>query len=81
MGTNLCRHGQCITFQRQLQERVREIPGVKSAACTAYLPLSGTIPILRGRGFLPSDTEDAPQVVLINSSMARAWWGQQDPIG
>jgi putative ABC transport system permease protein len=111
------RHRRITLFQRQLEERVREIPGVKSAAFSAYLPLSGTnnswafdiegrpanppgvsnvtnyrpvsaayfetvgIPTLRGRGFLPSDTEDAPLVVVINSSMARTWWGRQDPIG
>jgi putative ABC transport system permease protein len=94
---------------------VQEIPGVTSAAFTAYLPLSGTdnswafsvegrpanppgvydvtnyrpvsagyfetvgIPILRG-GFLPSASEDAPLVVLINNSMAHTWWGQKDPV-
>ncbi len=104
-------------FQRDLLERLRNSPGVQSAAATAYLPLSGDdngwavhiegrppkpvgvydfatyrpvsdgyfetigIPIIRGRAFSPSDDEDAPLVLVINESMARAYWGEQDPIG
>jgi putative ABC transport system permease protein len=110
-------HPRITLFQRELQERAREIPGVKSAAFTAYLPLSGIdnswafyieghpenppgvydvtnyrpvsedyfetvgIPILQGRGFVPGDTENSPLVVIINSSMARTWWNQQNPLG
>jgi predicted permease len=110
-------HRRIALFERALQERVREIPGVKSAAFTAYLPLSGTdnswafyiegrpsnrpgvydvtnyrpvsadyfetigVPILEGRAFLPSDTDDSPLVVIINRAMARIWWKQQDPVG
>ncbi len=39
------------------------------------------IPLLRGRGFLSADNEDAPLVVVINESMARSFWGQQNPVG
>lgn len=39
------------------------------------------IPLLRGRAFTFADTEDAPWVVMINQSMARAYWGQEDPVG
>jgi predicted permease len=35
-------HRRISAFQRELLERVRGIPGVQSAAFTAYLPLSGT---------------------------------------
>jgi putative ABC transport system permease protein len=35
-------HRRISAFQRELHERVRGIPGVQSAAFTAYLPLSGT---------------------------------------
>jgi putative ABC transport system permease protein len=110
-------HRRISLFQRELQERVREIPGVKSAAFTAYLPLSGVdnswafyiegrpenppgvydvtnyrpvsadyfetvgIPMLRGRSFVPGDAEDGPLVVIVNGSMARTWWNQQNPLG
>jgi putative ABC transport system permease protein len=110
-------HPRITLFQRELLERVQEIPGVRSASFTAYLPLSGVdnswafyiegrpenppgvydvtnyrpvsadyfktvgIPILRGRSFAPGDTEDSPLVVVINASMARTWWNEQNPVG
>jgi predicted permease len=39
------------------------------------------IPLLRGRLFLPTDTRDAPPVVLINATMARRFWPDRDPVG
>ena len=39
------------------------------------------IPLLHGRDFGPSDTADAPQVVIVNETMARRFWPDQDPIG
>ncbi len=39
------------------------------------------IPLLRGRLFLPTDTRDAPAVVLINATMARRFWPDRNPIG
>ncbi len=110
-------HRRISTFQRELLDRVRNIPGVQSAAFAAYLPLSGTdnywafdiegrpakpagvynlmnyrpvsadyfktmgIPVLRGRAFDVRDNEDGPLVVIINDTMARTFWKQQNPIG
>jgi putative ABC transport system permease protein len=39
------------------------------------------IPLLQGRWFTPADTAESPWVVVINSSMAREFWGSQNPIG
>jgi putative ABC transport system permease protein len=39
------------------------------------------IPLLRGRGFTESDNEHAPGVVIINQTLARQLWPQEDPIG
>ncbi len=39
------------------------------------------IRLLRGRMFTDRDDARAPAVVLINTAMARHFWGQQDPIG
>jgi putative ABC transport system permease protein len=38
-------------------------------------------PLLRGRFFQTGDTRDAPQVVIINQSLASRYWQAQDPIG
>jgi putative ABC transport system permease protein len=39
------------------------------------------IPLLRGRGFFPSDDARGGQVVIINQTMARMFWLNQDPVG
>jgi predicted permease len=39
------------------------------------------IPFLRGRGFSPSDNAGSEQVVVINQSMARMFWPNQEPVG
>ena len=39
------------------------------------------IPILRGRDFKDSDVAGAPGVVLINESMAKKFWPNEDPAG
>ncbi len=39
------------------------------------------IPLLRGRLFEDSDGPDAPHVALISESLAKAKWGDRDPIG
>jgi putative ABC transport system permease protein len=39
------------------------------------------IPILRGRGFLSSDTSDAPRVAVINEQFARHYWPGADAVG
>jgi putative ABC transport system permease protein len=45
-----------------------------------YFKVMG-IPLLRGRTFTAADNLDAPQVVLINESMARHFWPNDDPVG
>ncbi len=38
-------------------------------------------PILAGRDFTPRDDGNAPKVVLVNESLARAMWGDASPLG
>jgi predicted permease len=40
-----------------------------------------SIPLLRGREFGPQDSPKAPDVILINESLARKFFGDEDPIG
>ena len=39
------------------------------------------IPILRGRGFLKSDTADAPRVAIVNAQFAKHYWPGADAVG
>jgi putative ABC transport system permease protein len=39
------------------------------------------IPLLKGRVFTEADTEKSPFVVLINETMARRFWPNENPIG
>jgi putative ABC transport system permease protein len=45
-----------------------------------YMQTMG-IPLLKGRDFNQQDTANSPQVAIINDAMARANWGQEDPLG
>ena len=39
------------------------------------------IPIRRGRGFVDTDRENAPQVAVVSEAIARRLWPGEDPIG
>jgi predicted permease len=39
------------------------------------------IPILRGRGFLKSDTAEAPRVAVVNEQFAKHYWPGADAVG
>jgi putative ABC transport system permease protein len=39
------------------------------------------IPLLKGRWFSERDSSDAPKVMVINETMARLYWPDEDPIG
>ena len=45
-----------------------------------YLETVG-IPLLKGRAFTAADTAQAPQVVIINETMARQLWPDEDALG
>ncbi|MEE8472786.1 MAG: FtsX-like permease family protein, partial [Dehalococcoidia bacterium] len=45
-----------------------------------YLDFMG-IPILEGREFFASDDADAPGVVVVGESLAKALWGDRSPVG
>jgi len=40
-----------------------------------------SVPIVRGRSFQASDTEDSPRVVVVNEAFAEKRWPGEDPLG
>lgn len=108
---------QAKSFQDELIDRVRALPGVESAAFARMTPLdygsySSTpiavdgyqpppeeqatveynqagpayfatlgIPLVSGREFTRADDENAALVAIVNQTMKRRYWGDQDPIG
>jgi putative ABC transport system permease protein len=104
-------------FHRQVIERLREVPGVQSAALIRGLPLTGNggsvrialpggetppkgrepqvlfntatpeyfetigIPLIRGRLFGDGDRLDTPAAFVVNQTLARRFWPDQDPLG
>jgi putative ABC transport system permease protein len=58
-----------------------KLPGANyTVACPNYFRTMG-IPIVKGREFTTQDTVNAPGVIVINETMARAFWPKEDPIG
>jgi putative ABC transport system permease protein len=51
-----------------------------SAIGEGYLATLG-IPMLRGRDFMPTDIAQSPQVVIVNETMARQLWLDQEAVG
>ena len=45
-----------------------------------YLAAIG-IPLMRGRHFSPADGPEAPDVAIVNQTLARMFWPNKDPIG
>ncbi|HYP26690.1 MAG TPA: ABC transporter permease [Blastocatellia bacterium] len=104
-------------FHKQVVERVKSLPGVRSASVVLALPFSGNagstefvlpdraepapgselrsqmnradkdffetmgIPLLKGRAFTDQDDAASPPVVVINQTMARQFWPDDDPLG
>jgi len=105
------------TFYRELERRIRTIPGVKSVGTGFSIPMSGffygalvyveghplppgtqpplvranpvdpgyleamRLVLLRGRGFVESDNKTAPAVALVNETMAKKFWPNENAIG
>ncbi len=100
----------------EMLERVRALPGVRSAGVVNALPITGgpstefviegrpaprlgdepgadirvadpgyfpamEIPLLAGRSFTEHDTVGSARVVLINETLARTFWPNENPVG
>jgi len=73
-------------FATILPEGFRFPPGQDAANLNSshvsvdYFDTMG-VPLVRGRAFQRSDTENAPRVAVVNELVAQHYWPGQDPIG
>jgi putative ABC transport system permease protein len=73
--------GETIYVEGRPADPEEQPPGIGyNTVDTSYFDTM-QIKILRGRVFRDSDTEAAPRVAIVNQTMARRYWPNQDPIG
>jgi putative ABC transport system permease protein len=60
---------------------VGEFPNAGMVAVTAGYFETLRIPLVKGRYFNRSDTPDSLPVAIVNSTVARKYWANEDPIG
>jgi predicted permease len=58
----------------------RDVEATLDPVSDGYLQTMG-VPLRRGRFFNGRDTKDSTRVVLINETMARRYWPNEDPVG
>jgi putative ABC transport system permease protein len=70
------------TFQIEGQTWTQEAyPGVTHPQVTPQYFQTLGIPLLKGRFFTESDNLDAPRVCIISQTLAKRYFGHEDPIG
>jgi putative ABC transport system permease protein len=78
--------GMSVTFSFAIEGRPRpgptgrEDPVPLGAVTSDYFRTLG-IPLRRGRSFTAADTPEGPAVLVINETLARRHWADEDPVG
>src|SRR5262249_34326195 len=65
---------------RELQPNAASPAGFVLISSEDYFKTVGE-PLLQGRTFNAGDTREAPQVVIVNQSLASRFWPREDPVG
>jgi predicted permease len=73
--------GGPITVEGKSLNKDERAPGGQHNMVSPEYFANMRLPILSGRGFTDADTSTAPLVAVINETMARRLWPDQDPIG
>jgi predicted permease len=70
-----------FTIEGRTPEEQKTNPFLNYEAITPRYFESTGLRVLRGRGFTDADRADAPGVVILGESVARRFWGADDPVG
>lgn len=73
-------NGASIFFPERALPDDKGVPIPVTRVTPEYFETLG-VPILRGRGFLPTDTPQSPGVAVVNEAFAHKYWPDQDAIG
>ena len=74
--------GKTVTlYDRPLPATIRELPPIQYRVVAGDYFRALGVPILSGRAFADTDTEDGAKVAIVNREMVRRYWKDQDPIG
>ena len=70
-----------IQIEGQPPLPIAQQPDVPTNVITPGFTAALRIPLLRGRDFINADSADRPRVIIVNESMARHFWPNQDALG
>jgi predicted permease len=80
-----------LPFSLNFNESQFDVPGhvspedrgftLKNTAVSAEYFQALGVPVLQGRGFLPSDTPESPRVAVVNEALARRFWPGESAVG
>jgi putative ABC transport system permease protein len=70
-----------FTIEGRAPDEQKTNPFLNYEAVTPRYFASTGLRVLRGRGFTADDRAEAPRVVILGESVARRFWGGDDPVG
>jgi macrolide transport system ATP-binding/permease protein len=73
--------GECVIQQGHSAPRPGDHCGSTWDRVSMHFLQSIGVPMVRGRNFLESDTDAAPQVAIVNETFVKRFFPNQDPIG
>jgi putative ABC transport system permease protein len=77
----LANHGTPFLFEGQPVLALGQRPVALIQAISADYPKTMGIAVVAGRGFTDHDDADAAPVMLVNQSIVRKYWANQNPLG
>ena len=72
---------QSFTIDRRAVSRLEDTPIAARNVTDAHYLRTLEIPVIEGRGFLDSDTENSLPVALVNQAFRKQYFPTEDPIG